>query len=144
MILREIGLVYKNSGNKAPPEWKKEATSSRDLERVFRPIMDIPHEQFVVVFLTSKHSVIGYSAWAGGLAACAVNPVDVLRRCILSNSAAICLMHNHPSGDPKPSAEDVAFTKKIADFGTSLGIRVLDHIIFASDSYYSFLDNGVM
>ena len=63
---------------------------------------------------------------------------------ILSNAAAVVLGHNHPSGDPQPSHEDKALTKRLVDAGKLLGIEVLDHVVIGDSTYYSFTDEGIL
>ena len=69
---------------------------------------------------------------------------DIVRVSVLNACAAFVLVHNHPSGDPQPSADDVALTERVARAGDLLGIRLLDHVIVAADGYASFLDNGLL
>jgi len=72
-----------------------------------------------------------------------VTPRDTFKTALLSNAAAIILVHNHPTGDPTPSAEDLEVTRRLREAGELLGIKVLDHII-VGDSYYSFVERGVI
>ena len=62
----------------------------------------------------------------------------MLKAALLANAAAVTLFHNHPSGDPTPSADDVQLTRRLVDAGTLLGVEVLDHIIVGDGRYYSF------
>jgi DNA repair protein RadC len=66
----------------------------------------------------------------------------VFKVAILANAAAIVVLHNHPSGDPLPSAEDYAMTERLVAAGRILGIRVLDHVVVGDDDYFSFADAG--
>jgi len=80
--------------------------------------------------LDTKHKVIGINTVSiGNLNSCLVHPREVFKPAILSNTAAIILGHNHPSGDTKPSNEDIEITRRIAEAGKLLSISVLDHII---------------
>ena len=82
------------------------------------------------IFLDVRNRAIGYQlAYIGTLARAAVEPRGIFSAALLANAAGIILFHNHPSGDPSPSAEDLAFTRRMADAGELLGIRVLDHIV---------------
>ena len=79
----------------------------------------------------------------GTLTASLVHPREVFRAAIRERAASIALVHNHPSGDPTPSPEDVALTARLRSAGDLLGIRVLDHIVIGSGGrYVSFLDTG--
>jgi len=70
------------------------------------------------------------------------HPREVFREAIAARAAAIVLFHNHPSGDPRPSADDVALTVRLAEAGAVVGIDVLDHLILADQRYYSFTEAG--
>ena len=72
-----------------------------------------------------------------------VDPVDVFKAAILANASAIVVVHNHPSGDPTPSAEDVRVTKQIRQAGENLGIDVLDHIVIGGNRYVSLKERGL-
>ena len=78
----------------------------------------------------------------GTLTASLVHPREVFRDAIRSAAAAIVLVHNHPSGDPSPSAEDRSVTERLRSAGALLGIRVLDHVIVADSGYFSFREAG--
>jgi len=78
----------------------------------------------------------------GTLNSSIVHPRDVFRDAVRESAAAVILLHNHPSGDPRPSAEDRALTRRLVEVGQTLGIRVLDHVIVGADEYYSFAENG--
>ena len=73
-----------------------------------------------------------------------VHPREIFKSCLLSSAAAIILLHNHPSGDPTPSREDLELTGRLNDSGELLGIRVLDHIIIGSGCYVSLADRGLL
>lgn len=78
----------------------------------------------------------------GTLNSSLVHPREVFKAAILSNSASIILAHNHPSGDPSPSTEDIEITKRIKESGKILGIELLDHLIIGCNSHYSLKSNG--
>jgi len=80
----------------------------------------------------------------GSLTASLVHPRELFRLAIEHSCAAMLIGHNHPSGDPKPSQEDILLTRRLAQGGTLLGIKVLDHIIIGEDSHFSFRDSGMM
>jgi DNA repair protein RadC len=79
----------------------------------------------------------------GSLNQSIVHPRDTLKNSLLSSAAAIILVHNHPTGDPAPSSEDIAITKRICEAGEIIGIKILDHIIIG-DTYMSFSERGLM
>jgi len=70
------------------------------------------------------------------------HPREVFKAALLANAAAIILTHNHPSGDPTPSADDMALTRRLAEAGTLIGVEVLDHIIVGDGRYFSFREGG--
>src|SRR2546428_10897099 len=93
-------------------------------------IGEVDREVFVIAMLTIRHRVIGlHTVSVGCLTSSLVHPREVFKPAILAGAAALLLAHNHPSGDPEPSAEDVALTRRLASAGTLLGIAVLDHVV---------------
>ncbi|MBA9029404.1 JAB domain-containing protein [Peribacillus huizhouensis] len=87
-------------------------------------------EVFLVMMLNTKNQVIGlHRASIGSLNASIVHPRDVLKSAVLNNAASIIVAHQHPSGDPTPSREDIEVTKRLAEAGKIIGIEVLDHVI---------------
>jgi DNA repair protein RadC len=87
-------------------------------------------EVFLVMMLNTKNQVVGlHRAHVGSLNASIVHPRDVLKCAILNNAASIIVSHQHPSGDPTPSLEDIEVTKRLAEAGRILGIELLDHVI---------------
>jgi DNA repair protein RadC len=96
-------------------------------------------EQFGVLLLDTKHRVLRASVLSvGTLDASVVHPREVFREATAAGAAAIVLFHNHPSGDPEPSDDDVKLTDRMAAAGVLMGIGVLDHVILGDASYYSF------
>ena len=73
-----------------------------------------------------------------------VHPRDIFKEAYLLNATGIICVHNHPSGEVKPSKEDISLTNRLKEIGLLLGIKVIDHIIIGDDRYYSFLENGKM
>ena len=102
-----------------------------------------PVEQFGIVLLDTKHRLLHIKLVStGSLDSTVAHPREVFREAIAGRAAAIVLFHNHPSGDPRPSADDVALTVQLADAGQVVGIDVLDHLILADQRYYSFTEAG--
>lgn len=102
-----------------------------------------PQEEFVVVFLDAKHRPTGYQVVSvGSLTLSIVHPREVFKAAVCMNAAAVICAHNHPSGDPTPSQEDRALTKRLVESGELLGIRVLDHVVLGEDRHVSFADEG--
>ena len=102
-------------------------------------------ESMWVVGLDSKNRARVVAMVAkGGVSSCAVVPRDIFRPVVISASCSVILVHNHPSGDPRPSAEDIAITTRVVNAGELLGITVLDHVVVGADGYFSFADAGLL
>jgi len=109
-------------------------------------IGEADREVFVVAMLTIRHRLIGISPVSVGcLTSSLVHPREVLKPLILSGSAAFIACHNHPSGCPEPSAEDIALTRRLAAAGQLVGIELLDHIILGeAGRFVSLRERGVL
>lgn len=91
---------------------------------------NLPHEQVWLILLDGKNGILGVVRLGeGGLHGCALRPSDVFRPVLVAGASGCVLIHNHPSGDPTPSAADLDLTRKLASVGESLGIYVLDHVV---------------
>ena len=102
-----------------------------------------PVEQFGVLLLDTKHRLLRTTRVSvGTLDASVVHPREVFRAAVAAGAAAIVLFHNHPSGDPAPSDDDIALTKRLIRAGDLMGIVVLDHVIVAENSYASLRERG--
>jgi DNA repair protein RadC len=100
-------------------------------------------EQFGVVLLDAKHRVLKTALISmGTLDASLAHPRDVFREATISGAAAIALFHNHPSGDPAPSDDDLVLTWRLVRAGEVMGIEVVDHVILADARYFSFREAG--
>jgi DNA repair protein RadC len=107
--------------------------------------LDREREQFWAILLNTRNVVISVEMVAiGTVNACFIHPREVFRRAILNNACAVILGHNHPSGDMKPSEEDMSLTRRVCEAGKVVGIRVLDHVIVSDEGSFSFLDSGMM
>lgn len=102
-----------------------------------------PVEHFGIVLLDSKHRVLRTIVIATGtLNSTIVQPRDVFREAILGSAAAVVAFHNHPSGDPSPSADDVELTSRLVAGGALLGIDLVDHVVLGDARYCSFKEMG--
>jgi DNA repair protein RadC len=110
-----------------------------------RFLEDADREQLIVCCLDTKNQPLSVSvASIGSLNSSIVHPREVFKTAILSNSASIIIIHNHPSGDPDPSNEDVNISKRLKECGKIMGIEVLDHIIIGtSGKYCSLKEKGL-
>ena len=108
------------------------------------------HEQaeevFYILTLNTKNEINGiFEVSRGSLSASIVHPREVFKRALLQNASGIILLHNHPSGDPTPSEEDLDITNRLIEAGDLLGIRVLDHLVIGDESnYISFKQKRLM
>jgi DNA repair protein RadC len=106
---------------------------------------DLPHEEFHVLLLNTQNEVIRHlQVTRGTLDASLVHPREVFRAAISEAAASVILVHNHPSGDPTPSAEDRAVTRQLRGAGSIIGIEVLDHVIIGERRYVSLAESGML
>lgn len=130
----------------SPLEPGAKLTSSREVDAAVRPRLARSEvEQFLAIPLDAKNRAMGELRLAmGGLSSCPVAPADVFRALIREAAAGVVFVHNHPSGEPSPSPEDVALTERLRQAGELLGVRVVDHVIVGREGYFSFLDTGLL
>lgn len=123
---------------------RTQITSARAAAEILLPQYgNRPVEQFGVLLLDTKRRVLRTVVLSvGTLDASIVHPRDVFGAAASAGAAALVLFHNHPSGDPKPSADDVELTRRLAAAGVLMGIDVIDHLILADVRYYSFREEG--
>lgn len=125
---------------------KNKIASSKDAVDILQPHMsDLIHEEFVVLMLNRANEVISkFELSKGGIAGTVVDPKLIFKAALEKLASGIILCHNHPSGNTRPSQEDIKITKKLKDAGTLMDINVIDHIIIGGNSFYSFADEGMM
>lgn len=123
-------------------------TAPQQAAEAFTQIIgDVDREYFVTLFLDGKNRITGLHVVSqGSLNQSIVHPRETFKAAILANAAAVILAHNHPSGDTAPSREDREITRRLKEAGELLGIKVLDHVIVATDSgnYLSFTESGLL
>ena len=130
------------------PEYGKEkdvrVTSSNDVYRLVRSMGNLPQESLFVLLLSARNKVVGITeAVRGSWTKAMIEPTDMFRAAIVANAPAIIMVHNHPSGNPEPSAEDIAMLRAVEKAGNILGVKVLDSIIIGEDGYTSLADRGL-
>lgn len=120
--------------------------SARDVHRHFHQRMRAQRrEQFMVLLLDGRNRVMAESQISKGtLTASLVHPREVFRPAIRAAAAGIVLVHNHPSGDPSPSREDLTVTRRLMDAGKVVGIPIVDHVVVAERGFHSFQESGDM
>lgn len=141
----ELGKRITASEHDPRKEWNP-ISGSRDIFQKYRTrYKAATQEEFLLVILNTKHKIQkDVSISVGTLNSSIVHPRDVFHHALREAAASVIFVHNHPSGDPTPSPEDFSITKRLAEAGTILGIKVLDHIIIGSHDYYSFADSGTL
>ena len=127
-------------------ERRIQVRSPEDVAAVYGPLMrDLNREIFKIVLLNTANVIMGdYTVSEGGLAASIVEPRAVFQKAILENAASVICLHNHPSGNPEPSREDIRVTRQLAEAGKIMGIPVHDHLIIAGRSYTSLAERGLL
>jgi DNA repair protein RadC len=125
---------------------RKKISSSKDVFEIFQPNMaDSPFEEFWILLLNRANKIIGkYQISQGGVSGTVADPKRIFHIALSNLASGIILCHNHPSGNIKPSAQDVKLTKKIADGAKFMEISLLDHIILGDEQYYSFADSNML
>ena len=125
---------------------KRVIANSRDLGTYLNgAIRDKSRECFMAIFLDSKNRVIAMDTlFEGTLSASSVYPREVIRAALQHHAAALIFAHNHPSGEPQPSNEDLAVTRQLVFAGRLMGITVHEHLIIGDNRYYSFADQGTI
>jgi DNA repair protein RadC len=125
-------------------EPKRKICSPKDVYTLMYPKMrEQKKEKFITLCLDTKNQILKEEVISvGSLNASIVHPREVFKSALMESSASVIMIHNHPSGDPSPSREDIMVTEKLVEGGKLLGIDVLDHIIIGDGRYVSLKDEG--
>jgi len=125
---------------------EKKISSPDDVAQIFLPMLkDELHEHFYVVCLNSANKIIRMEKIStGNLDSSIVHPREVFKVAIENSAKSIILVHNHPSGNPEPSNEDIAITKKLVEVSKLMEIPVFDHLIIAENHYTSFVQKRLI
>ena len=147
--LKVIRPIYESLKiSEAAAQYLDKATplsSSTNVAEMFKFLAQETKEHFIALHLNSKNRLLCLEIVSvGSLNATVVHPREVYKSALLSSAAAIVFVHNHPSGDTTPSAEDHEITCRLQQASEILGIRLLDHVIIGTDCHYSFADNGLL
>ena len=125
---------------------RKEVISSETVCDILRPLIgNIEIEEFWAVYLNQANRVIRKERLSsGGLTGTLVDVRLIMKGALLSNATGMIIAHNHPSGNENPSGEDNRITEQIKKAADTLNIRLLDHVIITSNTYYSYVENGML
>jgi DNA repair protein RadC len=124
---------------------KSPLSSSVHVADMFSFLRHETKEHFIALHLDSKNRLLCLEIVSvGSLNASIVHPREVYKSALLSSTAAIVFVHNHPSGDPTPSREDIELTSRLKEASELLGIRLLDHVVIGTGRHYSFADSGLL
>jgi DNA repair protein RadC len=134
-------------GNRAariPSDNRRQIKSSNDVkDLLWDKMRKLDKEHFAILLLDTKNRVIRDEIITMGiLDSSLVHPREVFKNAIKSGAASVIIVHNHPSGDPAPSRDDMATTKRLCEAGQLVGINVLDHVIIGESTHYSFKDES--
>ena len=145
--IAEIQITYRNKVS--PSEMPQINTSSE----AFRLMSDVDHmresleykECFYSIFLNRSNKVLGVQLVSdGGMTGTVADPKIIFQAALKSHACSIIVVHNHPSGNPKPSEADKKLTHRLISAGEFLDIKVIDHIIITAENYFSFADEGLI
>ena len=125
---------------------RQQVISSGTACNILRPLIgDIEREEFWAIYLNQSNRVIRKERLsAGGLTGTLVDIRMIMKEAILCNATGMIIAHNHPSGNEKPSGEDNRITEQVKKAAETLNIRLIDHVIITSNTYYSYMDNGML
>lgn len=143
-VIAALELGRRRKDSEAPHRPK--ITCSRDAYDIIKPhLLDAPHEEFWVLLLNRANMVLKTECISkGGVAGTVADPKMIFKRALDELASAIILVHNHPSGNLRPSDADNQLTRKMKEAGKLLDLPILDHLIFANHSYYSYADEGML
>lgn len=124
---------------------KEKIVTSKDVYEIMKPsMMDLPHEEFWLLMLNRANAVIKKERISsGGIAGTVVDSKLIFKTALENYASSIIICHNHPSGNLKPSEQDLKITKNIKEAGRIMEIQLLDHLIITEGGFFSFADEGV-
>ena len=125
---------------------RRQVISSETVCEILRPLIgDIEKEEFWAVYLNQSNRIIRKERLSsGGLTGTYVDIRLIMKAALLCNATGMIIAHNHPSGNEKPSGEDNRITEQVKKAAETLNIRMIDHVIVTSNTYYSYMDNGML
>ncbi len=135
--VREVEYTY---------ETRPRINGMDDFVSAVKPLIADPNREFfITLYLNTKNGILRQKVISiGSLNASIVHPREVFRTACVVSASSIIVAHNHPSGDPAPSNEDIEITKKLVESGKIIGINLLDHVIIGHDRNYSFREMALI
>ena len=135
-MVKESSFLYKN----------RRISSPKDVVELLRNFLEgADREQFITCCMDTKNQPTSINIVSvGTINSSLVHPREVFKTAILGNSSSIIVAHNHPSGDPLPSKEDIDITQRLKEAGKIIGIDLIDHVIIGEDRYVSLKEKGVV
>ncbi len=117
-----------------------------DVVNAVKPMIADPNKEFfMALYLNTKNGILKQEVISiGSLNANIVHPREIFKTACMVSASSIIVAHNHPSGDPSPSREDIEITKKLVESGKMIGIEILDHVIIGFDKNYGFRESGIL
>ena len=145
-LLGELAMRYQVAVQPERPEEMPTIGCPQDVYDLLGPeLSTLAQEQLRVLLLNTRNRVVGQrTVYQGTVNSSAVRPAEVLRAAVIENAPSIIVSHNHPSGDPTPSPEDVSVTRDLVAAGKLLDIELLDHIVIAGSTFVSLKEKGLM
>ena len=122
----------------------EQITSTSELLNFVHKLQDSDIEKFLILHLDAQNQLVCIQIMQGTVNQAVVYPREVFKHALLSGASAVILVHNHPSGHPKPSDSDIRLTKTIQEFAKMIDLLVHDHLIIAGERFFSFREEGLM
>ena len=140
-----VVLVKEKVGRYELPRETKSPEEAYNAIKTITNVQEESQEVFGILILNAKNKIVAvHEVSRGILNRSLVHPREVFKPAVLHNAAAIICFHNHPSGDPEPSRDDIEITKRLVEAGKIMAIGILDHIIVGDGRYVSLKEMGVM
>ena len=145
-LLGELAARYDVAFQTERPADRPQINCPQDVHTLLAPEMGaLAQEQLRVLLLNTRNQVMGQRViYIGNVNSSVVRPAEVLRAAVIDSAPSIIISHNHPSGDPTPSPEDVSITRDLVQAGKILGIDLLDHVVIGGDRWVSLKERKLM
>ncbi len=145
-LLGEIAMRYEVETQPVRPDHPPSIITPKDVHTLLGPEMSkLAQEQLRVLLLDIKNNVVGQRViYQGNVNSAEVRPAEVLRPAVVEAVPNIIVSHNHPSGDPTPSPQDLACTRELSQAAKLLGVELLDHVVIGENRFVSLKDRGLM